>query len=236
MTPIEGRSLLRGGILLVVLSVFRIGFDHLGTSHSNPMEGDTDLPLLLEESREARDEAARRSAPFASGETLDPNRTGEEELDRLPGIGPSTARALVADRAERGGFTGPEDLLRVRGIGPATLEKIRPFLDFSGGVPRGLDGPRGVKGEGTVGSESFARKVSPRAPDTETSAGVRIDLNRAGTKELQSLPGIGPALAQRILDSRIREGRFQTPEDLLRVRGVGPATLARIRDRLIPSG
>jgi competence protein ComEA len=56
-----------------------------------------------------------------------------------------------------------------------------------------------------------------------------LDLNRAGIEELQELPGIGPALAERILESRSRDGRFRVPEDLLRVRGIGPATLDRLR-------
>ncbi len=94
-----------------------------------------------------RDDQARRSAPLGPGETLDPNRSGEEELDRLPGIGPSTARALVEDREKNGGFTRLEDLLRVTGVGPAKLAKISPYLDFSKGVPLDLrqNGPGGGK-------------------------------------------------------------------------------------------
>lgn len=236
MTPIEGRGLLRGGILLVVLSVLRMGMDHPGTPDPGPLEGETDLPELLEESRAARDGAARRSSPLGPGETLDPNRSGEEELDRLPGIGPATARALVADRGERGGFTRPEDLLRVKGIGPATLAKIRPFLEFSRGVPRELSGSRQVRRGLSPDGGSGAGEISPRLAGPAESAPARVDLNRAGSKELQSLPGVGPALAQRILDSRQREGSFKSPEDLLRVRGIGPATLARIRDRILPAG
>jgi competence protein ComEA len=232
----EGRSLLKGGILLVALSVLRIGIDHVRIQEVVLPEGDTDLPHLLEESLDARDDLARRSAPLAPDETLDPNRSGEEELDRLPGIGPSTAQALVADREERGGFARPEDLLRVRGIGPATLAKIRPHLDFSSGVPLAPPG-RGFRGgEMRTDREGSGVNMSSRPANPLDQAVSRVDLNHADPEELQSLPGIGPALAQRILESRLRDGPFRSPEDLLRVRGIGPTTLARLRDQVVPGG
>lgn len=57
----------------------------------------------------------------------------------------------------------------------------------------------------------------------------RIDPNRANTLELERLPGIGPALAGRIVADRDRRGAFPSPEALLRVPGIGPKTLDRIR-------
>ena len=67
------------------------------------------------------------------------------------------------------------------------------------------------------------------------SSGVRLDINTASSSELQSLPGIGPSLAARIISHRRVDGPFQTPEDLLKVRGIGPATLAKIRPLVICS-
>jgi len=67
----------------------------------------------------------------------------------------------------------------------------------------------------------------PRAP-REMPVG-RIDPNRATAADLTRLPGIGPALAGRIVDDRGHNGLFRSPEALLRVRGIGPKTLERIR-------
>lgn len=53
------------------------------------------------------------------------NSATVEQLDSLPGIGPSTARAIVAWRQENGRFKRVDDLLNVRGIGPAKLEALR---------------------------------------------------------------------------------------------------------------
>jgi competence protein ComEA len=59
---------------------------------------------------------------------IEMDRATASDWERLPGIGPSLAARIVADRAERGPFQTPEGLLRVRGIGPRTLERIRPYL------------------------------------------------------------------------------------------------------------
>lgn len=57
----------------------------------------------------------------------------------------------------------------------------------------------------------------------------RVRINSVGVSELQQLPGIGPALAQRIVETR-NSGRFTSADDLLRVPGIGKAKLAKLRD------
>jgi competence protein ComEA len=60
------------------------------------------------------------------------NTASAEELERLPGVGPSRAQAILALRATLSQFTKPEQLLRVKGIGRATFRKLRPMLTLSG--------------------------------------------------------------------------------------------------------
>ena len=62
--------------------------------------------------------------------------------------------------------------------------------------------------------------------------GPAVNVNTAGVQELMTLPGVGPALAGRIVEQRKQSGPFRRPEDLLAVRGVGPKLLAKIKDRL----
>jgi len=63
----------------------------------------------------------------------------------------------------------------------------------------------------------------------------RLDVDRATGAEFERLPGIGPALAARIIADRSSRGPFSTPEGLLRVRGIGPKTLDRLRPYLRPA-
>lgn len=69
-----------------------------------------------------------------------------------------------------------------------------------------------------------------KEPPPASSGAVRlIDMNQAGLAELDLLPGIGPALGQRIIDYRREHGPFQTVESIQQVSGIGPRTLEKLR-------
>lgn len=57
-----------------------------------------------------------------------------------------------------------------------------------------------------------------------------VAVNRAAAAELETLPGVGPVLASRIVAFREENGPFSTVEDLLSVPGIGEAKLAALRD------
>ena len=176
--------------------------------------GEDVLDELLEESLAEASDAEARSRPLEPGERIDPNRADEVELDRLPGVGPATAHAIVAAREEGLTFRRPEDLEAVRGIGPSTVARVGPLLD--------LDRPPPTR---------VARRTSVSSSSTPPT----VDVNRASAEELTALPGIGPALAERIVVER-RKQMFRSMEDLGRVRGIGPATVERLRGHARVSG
>lgn len=62
------------------------------------------------------------------GELINLNTATEEELDTLPGVGPSTAQKIIAYREENGGFSSVEQLNDVSGIGDATFEKLKDLV------------------------------------------------------------------------------------------------------------
>ena len=63
-------------------------------------------------------------------------------------------------------------------------------------------------------------------------SGDKVNINRANEQELDKLPGIGPAMARRIIDYRTEKGNFESVDDLKKVRGIGTAKFEKIRDKI----
>ncbi len=124
-----------------------------------------------------------------------------------------------------------------------------PQAAANGGAPDPEGSRRGIiVGAAALGSVSLAmlmlqpgpvgggaERAAAGAPRVAESAeafpagGRRIDINSAGAAELALLPGIGPALAERIIEDRERRGPFRRVEDLDRVKGIGPRIVERVR-------
>jgi competence protein ComEA len=178
--------------------------------------------------------AARASVPDTA---LDPNTATVEELAALPRISLAVAQRIVAARDTGARFEMAEDLQRVPGITRRTLEAIAGHLT----VPRAESTSRGEPGiahsptrplaaSGQAGSESG--EGSQGSGQGAQPPGQTIDVNRATVQDLESVPGIGPFLAKKILNYRTENGPFRSIDDLLAVRGIGPATLGRLRPYL----
>lgn len=74
--------------------------------------------------------------------------------------------------------------------------------------------------------------TSPEFQTEERPRPEKININTADAGQLQSLPGIGPFLARRIVDHRIRNGPFRSIEALKKIKGIGNKRLDRIRDQI----
>lgn len=80
------------------------------------------------------------------------------------------------------------------------------------------------------GEENQAPPTSEGVPHPTVTVSLRVNINTATMEELQRLPRVGPALAQRIIAYREMYGPFQTPEDLMKVPGIGESIFAAVRD------
>ena len=81
--------------------------------------------------------------------------------------------------------------------------------------------------------EAPEEPAAPEETETEPEGmASRVNLNTADAAALESLPGIGPALAQRIIDYRMANGPFQTTAEIQDVRGIGAGIYAEIKDSI----
>jgi len=73
--------------------------------------------------------------------------------------------------------------------------------------------------------------AAPASPEPAGTPGdARININTASAVELTDLPGIGPVIAQRIIDYREEHGPFAAPEDIMGVSGIGEKTFEKLKD------
>ncbi|HEY8394856.1 MAG TPA: ComEA family DNA-binding protein [Thermaerobacter sp.] len=177
-----------------------------------------------EEGAATGDAAGRLQAGETAGEG--PAVRGEEMPAALvvhvagavmsPGVYSLPAGARVIDAIEAAGGPRPQAELHALNLAAPLEDGIRIEVPTKEEVASGRFAPP-VTGSGPVKAGS---------PESPTPA--RVDINRASAAELEQLPGIGPALAERIVADREVNGPFRRPEDLTRVAGIGEKTLARL--------
>ena len=215
----------RAVLLLVALAVCGQGVRHLITRPEEPPGQVKLLSLLPAGSPTAqRDSAMQQARPLRPGERLDADAASASELARLPRVGLALAKTIVANRDTHGPFGSVAALDRVPGIGPRLLRTLSPHLSFSGPP----DAASRAGGSAAAGTPLASPGLRERAPDPKRPAGPALNVNRATAVELEALPGIGPALARRIVADRESQGPFASVDALDRVPGIGPALMARL--------
>lgn len=125
-----------------------------------------------------------------------------------------TTGSIVKDAIEvAGGVTGDADLIRIN-LAQELQDQQQIYVPRVGEE----EAPPPVTGGESAPPSRFAEPAG------------KININTATTEELDTLPGIGPALAQRIIDYREANGSFKSIEGIIGVSGIGEATLEKIRD------
>jgi len=148
--------------------------------------------------------SAERARADSGPAMLDPATAGRADWDRLPGIGPVLAEAIVA-RRDTGGIRSPEDLLAVRGIGPRTLEKLSPWVRWPPAPPAG--GPS-LRPDLNLVEEGWLASLPGIGPDLATTL-VRERRRRGGFhnwSEVLEIQGVGAARLRALQNATRLEG------------------------------
>jgi len=202
---------------LISLILFGLGLHGYGRQRAmvHPVllhgeEGGANLESALEP-RQATAEL-RIARPASRSEKQDINRASAADLRVAHGIGESISQSIVDYRNENGAFANMEDVLNVPGVGPARLKEIARYFIVPSAVPA------------VSQAQDPHKKTGEKAP----AASGRININTAGAGELEKLPGIGPVLAQQIVDYRRDHAYFRSKNGLLSVPGIGEGRLSSI--------
>jgi competence protein ComEA len=174
---------------------------------------------------------------------VDLNTASEAALVELPGVGPATAKAIIAARP----FASVDDLAKVKGIGAAKVAALRGRVTVAGekAAPAPPATPPPAKPAAPTAAPAaklppppmaMPTKPGPTAGASRPSAaaaaklavGEKININTASAADLAKLPGIGPSKADKIVAGR----PYAKPEDIMKVSGIKAGVFAKLKDSI----
>ncbi|HTR04654.1 MAG TPA: helix-hairpin-helix domain-containing protein [Thermoanaerobaculia bacterium] len=164
---------------------------------------------------------------------VDLNTATQQELEALPGVGEATAKKIIAGRP----YSSVGDLSKA-GVPASTIDKISSMVTVSkskakAGPAESTASEKPAKTEKAAASEKPAtseKSAAPAKPAAKTAAGP-VDLNTASEKDLEALPGVGPATAKKIVAGR----PYSSVNDLSKA-GVSASTISKISSLVVASG
>ena len=178
--------------------------------------------------KQKKGDTAAQSASAQTSGPVDLNSASEKDLNALPGVGPATARKIVAGRP----YSSVDDLSKA-GVSKSTIEKIRGQVTVSGSAAT-TPAATTPAGASTSASTSSSRRSSAKADKAEATTAASsgpVDLNSASEKDLNALPGVGPATSRKIIAGR----PYASVDDLAKA-GVSKSTIEKIRGQVTVAG
>ncbi len=182
-----------------------------------------DSPQTIPHFSESPSSSFSGSASTSSSMLININSASLEELDRITGVGSIIAQRIIDYRNQYGPFQAIEDIKNVSGIGDVTFEKMKGEITVGDVVSSTV--------AVAASSETFATS-SVASSSIAATTPAKININTASYEELQKITGVGPTIAQRIIDYRQANGPFQTIEDIEKVKGIGDVTFNKMKDQI----
>lgn len=152
---------------------------------------------------------------------IDLNTASEKDLESIKGVGPATAKKIIAGRP----YSSLEDLKKA-GLSDKTIESMKPLVKV-GAPPVPLKPAAEAKPAASTAAEKGKPKVAVQAP-SKLAPGQKVNLNTATKEQLEALPEIGPVKAQAIIDGR----PYKKPEDIMKIKGIKEGIFNKIKDAI----
>jgi competence protein ComEA len=159
-------------------------------------------------------------AAYGQAKKADLNTATQKELEDIKGVGPATAKKIIANRPYKS-----IDELKKAGLSDKQIKSIGPSVTV-GAAPAAAPAPV-AKPAPAAAAPAKAAKAEKAAP-AKLAPGEKVNINTAPKEKLDALPGIGPVKAQAIIDGR----PFAKPEDIMKVKGIKQGEYNKIKDTI----
>lgn len=154
---------------------------------------------------------------------VDPNTATFAELILIPNLGKKLAAEIVSFRKTTT-IKGPNDLSLIPGFGDNRLAKLAGYFHFPDATTSGNQ-------DESKKNPQYSMDINPENERGKKQISFTINPNKASQNELEQVPGIGPKLAVKVIETR-KIKPFSSLEDLIRVPGIGQKNLERFRPYL----
>ena len=181
--------------------------------------------------------AKKADVPKSIAPLVDINSATQKELEDVKGVGPATAKKIIAGRPYKS-----VDELSKAGLKPKAIEALKPFVSV-GTAPAAPVAASAAKAATKAAApvSAAATDVTGAAKEVKTTTksasasaaklapGTKININTADQATLEKLPEIGPVKAKAIIDGR----PYKTVEDVMKVKGIKGKTFDAVKDFIV---
>jgi competence protein ComEA len=164
---------------------------------------------------------------------VDINSATQKELEDIKGVGPATAKKIIAGRP----YKSVDELSKV-GISAKAVDAIKPFVMVGSAqsvpVAAAATKATAAKTAVTATAATASSEVTKSAKSAKSAAaklvpGTKININTADQATIEKLPEIGPVKAKAIIDGR----PYNSIEDIMKIKGIKGKTFDAIKDYIV---
>jgi competence protein ComEA len=170
-------------------------------------------------------------AAYGQAKKADLNTATQKELEDVKGVGPATAKKIIAGRPYKS-----VDELKKAGLSDKQIKAIGPSVTVGAApAPAAAPAAKPATAPAAVPAATAPAAAGPakaakaeKAAPAKLAPGEKVNINSAPKEKLDALPGIGPVKAQAIIDGR----PFTKPEDIMKVKGIKQGEYNKIKDTI----